>query len=49
MVTANQKSITDIHTNKKKSKRSTKDIHYITRERKKKGGGGRPTKTNPKQ
>ena len=37
MVTANQKSIIDIHTKKKKeSKQNTKDSHQITREQKRK-------------
>ena len=36
MVTANQKSTTDTHTNEKKqSKHNTKDSHQITREEKK--------------
>ena len=49
MVTANQKSIIDIHTKKKKeSKQNTKDSHQITREQKWKGKK-RPTKTNSKQ
>ena len=35
MVTENQKSITDIHTKKKKeSKHNTNDSHQITREQK---------------
>ena len=35
---ANQKSIIDIHTKKKKgSKHNTKDIHQIAREQKRKG------------
>ena len=38
MVTANQKSVIDIHTKEKKeSKHNTKDNHQITREQKRKG------------
>ena len=38
MVTANQKSITDIHTKKKKeSKHNTKDSYQIIREENKRG------------
>ena len=51
MVTAKQKSITDMYTKKKKeSKNNTKDNHQVTREEnKRKMGEKRPTKTNPKQ
>ena len=38
MVTTNQKSVIDTHTNKKKqSKQNVKDSHQITREQKRKG------------
>ena len=51
MLTTNQKSILDIHTEKKKeSKHSTKDSHQITRgDSKRRKEKNRPTKTNPKQ
>ena len=51
MVTANQKSILDIHPKKKKkSKYNTKDSHQVTKKRtKEERGRKRPTKTNPKQ
>ena len=52
MVTANQKSIMDTHTKKKKeSKHNTKDSHQITREENKRGKGKKKDlqKTNPKQ
>ena len=49
MVTANQKSVKDTHTKKKKEcKHNTKDSHHITRKQKEKGEK-RPTKRNPKQ
>ena len=49
MVITNQKSITDIHTKKKKeSKHNTKDIQ-ITNEENKRRGKKRPKKKNPKQ
>ena len=48
MVTANQKSTIDTHTNKKKqSKHNTKESHQTTREVNKRRGKKRPTKTNP--
>ena len=49
VVTANQKSIIDIHTKKKnESKHNTKDSHQITREQNKRGREEkRSTKTNP--
>ena len=47
MVTANQKSIIDIHTRKKKEpKQNTKDSHQITKEQKRKK---RPTKAKTKK
>ena len=51
MVTVNQKSIIDTHTNKKKkSKHNTKDSHQTTREENKaRREEKRSTKTNPKQ
>ena len=52
MVTANQKSITDIQTKKKKeSEHNTKDSHQIMRgvNKRRRRGVGRPEKTNPKQ
>ena len=51
MVTAKQKSITDIYTKKKKeSKHNTKDSNKVTREEnKRRKGKKRPTKTSPKQ
>ena len=51
MKTAKQKSIIDIHTNKKKeSRHNTKDSHQITREEsKRRKVEKRPTKTNPEQ
>ena len=51
IIAANQKSIIDIHTNKKKEpKHNTKDSHQKTREEKKRRKGKkRPTKISPKQ
>ena len=51
MGTANQKSMIDTHTKKKKqSKHNTKDRHQITREENKRGREEkRTTKRNPKQ
>ena len=51
MKTAKQKSIIDIHTNKKKeSRHNTKDSHQITREEsKRRKVEKRPTKTTRKQ
>ena len=50
MVTANQTSIIDTHTKKRKeSKPDTRDSHQITKEENKRKGKKRPTKTNPKQ
>ena len=51
MVTTNQKSTIDTHTQKKKeSKHNTKVSYQITREENKRGREEkRPTKPNPKQ
>ena len=51
MGTANQKSMIDTHTKKKKqSKHNSKDSYQITREKNKRGREEkRPTKTNSKQ
>ena len=51
MITANQKSTIDTHTNKKKqSKYNNKNCHQTTREEnKRKREEKRPTKTNSKQ
>ena len=46
MATTNQKSTIDTHTNKKQSKRNTKDRHQTIREQEK--GRRKPTKPNPK-
>ena len=50
MATTNQKSITDIHTKKKKeSKPNTIETHQITRKENKRGKEEkRPSKTNPR-
>ena len=50
MVTTNQKSTIDKHTDKKKqSKHDTKDSGQTTKENKRRREEKRPIKTNPKQ
>ena len=50
MVTANQKSTIETHTNKKKqSKHNTEDSQLNNKREHEKKGRKRPTKTNPKQ
>ena len=49
MVTTNQKSIIDIHTNKKSNPNTTLKIVIKLQKNKRKKGEKRPIKTNPKQ
>ena len=50
MVTTNQNSTTDTHTNKKKqSKHNTKDSHQVPKEEKEEGKKKITKKKNPKQ